>query len=415
VCYVAYYIVNSNKIEILYILLSITISNTLASMVFKIRPRISERRCCWYVSGYNGDTYVCACKGSNFFTCQSLPRDYDNCPSDGDEEDYARIDKHHRSNKYNRMVTKLDNYILSVFTNTLGKDNSVPLSLETDESLESLASLVRAWIAYMLMKKCFGAGAGFDKEYEPYLQRITTELVKRGFCIDIERIPYTCPWAFLKETGPQMILNQLKRLESFKLVIGDQVTYGANALAEIAAILDSEPVTLFKVDYSFLTKCRDFVRTRCGKGLSGAGDGAGVSYDDMHELENALTQFVHFRTCISFWSSPSSYRMPYDYLQFTSTYVAKSLRVGVLLPKFRICIGEFLAIVFGEISISRGSTSIIVIKGCRIQALLRDLQKKYIAQIKKQLVHDDMELSFPSFETLQIDVSAIVNKERIGV
>jgi hypothetical protein len=321
---------------------------------------------------------------------------------------------------YDNMVTTLNNHILSVFTTTFGKDNSVPMSLETDESLESLVSLVRARIAYMLMKKCFGAdGAEFDKEYEPYLQRITTELSKRGFCIDIERIPYTCPWAFLEETGPQIILNQLNRLESFKLVIGDQVTHGANAFTEIVAILNSEPDTLFKVKCykynSFLTKCRDFVRLRCGKGLSGDGDGDGVSDDDIRKLEDALTRYMHFKMCISFWTSPSSYRIPHDYLQFTSTYVAKSLRIGELLPKFKVCIGEFLAIVFGEISISYGS--MIVNKGCRIQALLRNLQKKYIAQIKKRLVCDARytELSFPSFETLQIEVSAIVNKERIGI
>jgi hypothetical protein len=380
-------------------------------MVFNIHHRISERRCCWYVK--SDDTYVCACKGEEHFTCPSLERNYDNYPSDCDDEDCVRIDEQHRSNKYERMVKKLNNYILSVFTTTLGKDNSVPLSLETDESLESLASLVRAWIAYMLMKKC--SGAGFDKKYEPYLQRITTELAKRGFCIDIECIPYTCPWAFLEETIPRIILNQLKRLESFKSVFSDQVTVGANAFTEIVACLDSEPNTLFKVKCykpeHFLTECRGFVRTRYGKGLSGDG----VSYEDIRKLEDALTRYMHFGMCISFWSSPFSYRMPHDYLQFTSTYVAKSLRIGELLPKFRVCIGEFLAIVFGEISISYGYTSMIVNKGCRIQALLRNLQKKYIAQIKKRLVYDDMKLSFPSFETLQLEVSAIVNKERSGM
>ena len=380
-------------------------------MVFNIHPRISERRCCWYVKG--DDTYVCACKGEEHFTCPPLECTYDNYRSDCDDEDCSRIDKQHRSNKYDRMVRKLNNYIFTVFTTTLGTDNRVPLSLETDESLASLASLVRAWIAYMLMKKCSGVGTG--AEFEPYLQRITTELAKRGFCINIERVPYTCPWAFLKETGPRFILNQLKRLESFKLVIGDQVTHGANAFTEIVAYLDSEPITLFKVTCykpeHFLLECRDFVRTRYGKGLSGDG----VSYEDIRKLEDALTRYMHFGMCISFWSSPFSYRMPHDYLQFTSTYVAKSLRIGELLPKFRVCIGEFLAIVFGEISISYGYTSMIVNKGCRIQALLRNLQKKYIAQIKKRLVCDDMELSFPSFETLQIDVSAIVNKERSGM
>jgi hypothetical protein len=271
---------------------------------------------------------------------------------------------------YHQEWNEISGSCTSIWKRILG-DNSVHWSLDT------LALLIHTGIACMLMKKCiYGEGCWVGKNHEPYLQMITRGLTRMGLCMDMDNVPYTCPWTFLKETTPQHILVQLKSLESVKPLIYERVMRAKDTCSHIATLLgssDSDPTpTTIWYDRHCCIDCSNFVKTHCGKGL----DGCGVSDSDMCQLERAILSYIEYRELLLFWKT--HHNATNGCIRFTTSYLWKHLEIDSILATFTRHIFEFLMVVYG---IPNGN-NINVRQVVNHLYFFKKLPKKCIAQMR---------------------------------
>ena len=319
---------------------------------------------CGYIA-YDCQRYECACNGRREFTC---PLPAPEC----DDSNFAEM-RHYEDNRilqYCNAWEELSGSCMSVWKKILW-DTSVHWSLET------LALLIHTGIACMLMQKCiYGEGDSYDKNHEPYLQMITLELARMGFCLNMDNVPYKCPWTFLKETTPRYILIQLKSLESVKPLIYERVMHAKDVCSHIATVLgssadDPSPTTIWYNKYQCID-CSSFVKTHCGKGLNGVG----VSNSDMCQLRQAILSYIEYIELLLFWKT--HHNATNGCIRFSTSYLWKHLEIDNILATFTRHIFEFLMVVYGI----QHDNYINVKRVVRHLYFLKKLPKKCIAQMR---------------------------------